>query len=134
MPENQKISLQLGNGENSFAFSMSTAAFDSLEISTSWEWAEQKRVSGSPALQYTGSETQVITLTGVIFPTFKAGAAQLQKMRALGDRAGPLVLADSRGNAHGRWVIKSVNETQSTHFPDGTPRRQNYTLALARYD
>jgi phage protein U len=148
---NKTILLQLGDGDppESFRFSMSTAAFDSLELSTSWEWPEQKRVGGSPALQYTGKETPTITLSGVVFPAHNqaftdskgnlshaaaAGAGQIAAMRALADKAAPLGLSDSRGKNHGRWVIKSITETQSAHFNDGAPRRQNYTLTLARYD
>jgi phage protein U len=122
--------LQLG----SFVFSVPATTFESLELSCAWEWAEQKRVGGTPALQFTGTEARTISLSGVVFPAFAGGAGQIAKIRALGDAGEPLQLVDGRGRALGRWVIKSLNETQHAHLSDGTPRRQDYTLSLARYD
>ena len=118
-----------------FTFSTTTAAYDTLQRSAAWEWAEQKRVGQSPVLQYTGAETETITLPGVIHPLHQnAGPARLDTLRALAARGQPQPLADSKGRALGRWVIKTITEEQTALLPGGAPRKQTFTITLARYD
>ncbi|RRJ96870.1 phage tail protein [Opitutaceae bacterium TAV4] len=117
-----------------FTFSTSTAAFDTLQRSTAWEWAEQKRVGAYPLMQYTGAEVETITLPGTVFPLHAgAGLGQLDKLRALAAKGEPQSLADGRGRSLGRWVIRSITEDQSNHLPGGAPRKQAFSITIARY-
>ncbi|AHF89510.1 tail protein [Opitutaceae bacterium TAV5] len=117
-----------------FTFSTSTAAFDTLQRVSGWEWAEQKRVGASPILQYTGPEAETITLPGTVFPLHAgAGLDQLDKLRALAAKGEPQALADGQGRSLGRWVITSITEDQSNHLPGGAPRKQTFTISITRY-
>jgi phage protein U len=127
--------LAIGAGDSTFTFSTGTAAYESLQRSTSWEWPAQARVGAYPAHQYTGPAAETITLPGVIYPAHRdAGAGRLDRLRALAAKGDPQPLADGSGNSLGRWVITSLTEDQSNFLPGGAPRKQTFTLNLTRYD
>lgn len=117
-----------------FTFSTSTAAYDTLQRNTAWEWGEQKLVGAYPVNQFTGEENETITLPGSIYPLHQnAGLNQLDTLRALAAKGKPLALADGRGRTLGRWVILSISEDQSAFLPGGAPRKQAFTVNLRRY-
>lgn len=118
-----------------FTFSTSTAAYESLQRASAWEWAEQKRVGAYPVYQFTGAEAETLTLPGTIYPLHQgAGLGQLDKLRDLAAKGEPQTLADGQGRKLGRWVIVSINEEQSAFLPGGAPRKQTFTISLKRYD
>ena len=93
-----------------FTFSTSTAAYESLQRSTAWEWPAQARVGSYPAHHYTA---ETITLPGVIYPAHRpafagdgrvfygnaAGMTQLDALRALAAKGEPQALADGSGKS-----------------------------------
>lgn len=118
----------------SFQFSTSTAAFESLQRTSSWDWPEQKRVGAVPVLQFAGKDAETITLPGVIYPLHNgAGLSQLETLRTAADKGEPLVLADNKGKSWGRWCIRSITEEQTDLLPGGAPRKQSFTITLVRY-
>lgn len=124
------VMLQLGD----YQFTINTAAYQELRRSTEYRWPSQDRVGQSAALQYTGPGADSITLTGVVFPTWRGGIGQPDAMRAEADKGKPLLMVDGQGFVHGNWVIERIEEQQGTFFSDGVPRRQGFTLQLRRYD
>lgn len=121
----------MGLGE--YRFSISTMAYDNFERSTSWNWAEQKRVGRRPALQYVGPEKDDITLAGTIYPHYAGGLGQMDKMRSMADTGKPLMLVDGLGKVWGKWCIKSITESQSHFLQGGVPRKIVFRISLARY-
>lgn len=117
-----------------YRFSIETAAYQALDRSTQYRWARQQRVGTNDALQFTGLGADTITLSGSIFPYFKGGLGQLNAMRNAASAGTPLPLIDGRGRVLGLWVIESVTEKQATFDQNGVPKRQDFELALARYD
>ncbi len=115
-----------------FRFSLPTAAYQNLTRTHRWTWAEQQRVGREAALQYTG-KSEAVTLEGVIYPHFKGGLGQVEKMRQQADKAEPLILVDGLGNVWGKYVIEEAEEKQSTHFAQGLARKVDFQLALRRY-
>lgn len=123
------VMMQLG----SYQFGLSTAAYQELMRRSGYRWASQDRFGQSPARQYTGPETETIELSGVIYAEFRGGTGQLSEIRALAARGLPQRLIDGTGRMMGRWVIESVEETQSTFAAKGYPRKQEFTLHISSF-
>lgn len=131
-----EVMMKLGT----FSFSVDSAAYQSLQRSTSYQWSGQSRFRNSIAMQYVGDGEETVTLTGVIYPHYKGGIGQLDTMRLLANSGeplqmstGPMKHANGEGYSLGRWVITQVQETQSTFLPGGVPKKQEFTLSLKRY-
>lgn len=117
-----------------YPFGLDTAAFQELNRNTEWRWPSQDVFDSRPVVQFTGAGDDSITLPGVIFPEYWAGTGQLDALRALGDQGEPQTLIDGRGNVLGEWVITSVQERQTIFAQAGVGRRQEFTVALKRFD
>ena len=116
-----------------FTFSLDTAAYDELRRSYGYEWAEQPRVGGVPALQFTGRKCETITLQGLIYPHFRGGLGQIKAMRREAEKAKPLLLVDGRGFVLGQWVIEGIDESQSLLWANGVPRKIAFSLQLKKF-
>lgn len=116
----------------SFYFNLSTAGYDTLRRQTSYNIAAQDRLTRRPALQAVSKGGESITVSGAIF-TLKAGAGQLDKLRAIGFKMDPVMLTTGYGDALGEWYLTRIEEEQSAMFSDGMPRKQQFTLEFQRY-
>lgn len=116
-----------------FKFSVNTGAYNSLVKSSEWRWQAQQRLWNDSALQYTGKGETAITLEGIIYPHYKGGIGQMDRMRDEADKAEPLPLVDGAGRYHGLWVIVSINEKQTDFLPGGMPRKQTFTMKIKYY-
>jgi len=124
------VMMALGN----FQFGLNSAAYQELTRSTEQRWASQDRFGQLAALQHTGPGAETITLPGVIYPEFRGGLGQLDRMRELAGRAVPLTLITGTGRILGRYVIERVEERQSVFAAAGLPRKVEFTLNLRLYD
>ncbi|MHC8916625.1 phage tail protein [Escherichia coli] len=99
----------LGLGD--FIFAISTVAYNKLQRSDAWRWAQQTRFGKNDALQITGRPNPTITIDGKINALFLdgCGVGLLTDLRALGkhgrtpaasagDRGGERVLGAARTN------------------------------------
>lgn len=116
-----------------FRFALDTAAYQTLVRNTNYSWASFERVGLAPLHQYTGQGPDVMQLDGTILPGFKGGLAQINLMRLQADLGLPLPLITGRGAFLGMWVIESISEHQEVFWPDGTPRKIDFTIALRKY-
>lgn len=123
------VMMQLG----SYQFSINTAAYQSLQRSTDYRWAQQETYGALPTLQHTGPGTESITLQGVIFGEFKGGTGQPEALRRLAAQGLPQQMVSGEGDVMGLWVIEKVTETQSIFAVAGLPRQQEFSLQLKRY-
>jgi phage protein U len=118
-----------------FVFSLSTLAYQELQRRTSWKHASTSRVGGRNARQYTGQGDDTITLTGWFAPDQGIGKlSSLTELRTMADEGDAYVLVDGTGTVYGAFVIEGLDEGQSLHQKDGTPRRVEFTLNLTRVD
>ena len=74
-----------------------------------------------------------ITLPGIVFPDWRGGTSQLDDLRALAAQGRPLRLIASTGEVLGLWVITAVDERQSVFKPDGSPRRQEFSVSIRKF-
>lgn len=124
------IMLRLG----AYSFSIDAAAYQQLSRVTRYRWAAQARVGSHDALQFTGHGEDQITLTGRIYPGWRAGPHQIRDMREQAAEGLPMMLVDGAGVIHGRWVIESIEEQADVFAPGGAPRRQQFTLQMRFFD
>ena len=117
-----------------FQFSVQSAAYQELTRADEYKWANHERFAQLDALQFTGPGPSTITLPGVIFPEYRGGLGQIEAMRTEAAKGEPLDLIDGLGFILGRWVIERVEERQSVFAAAGMPRRQEFTLALRKFD
>jgi uncharacterized protein len=118
-----------------FVFSVSTLAYQELQRRTSWKHASTSRIGGRNARQFTGPGDDTITLTGWFAPDQGIGKlASLTELRTMGDDGDAYALVDGAGKVYGAFVIEGLDEGQTLHQKDGTPRRVEFTLSLMRVD
>jgi phage protein U len=122
--------LRLGN----FNFSLNNAVFQEMRRSAEYRWPGQDRFGQMPALQYTGPGEEIITLPGVIYPSWRGTAAAMANLRVLASKGQPQQLIDAQGNLYGRWVITSVEETRSTFAAFAQPRKVEFNVTLKHFD
>jgi phage protein U len=125
-----EVMMQLGN----LQFSLDEAAYQRLSRSSEYRWARQPRIGTNDALQFTGYGPETISIDGVIHPAFRGGFGQLDKMRREGSFGIPRVLVSGTGKVLGLWCIEAVTEGQEVFAKQGQPRRQNFSMRIARYD
>jgi phage protein U len=117
-----------------FVFSLSTLAYQELQRRTSWRHPSTSRVGGRPARQFLGAGDDSITLTGLLAPDQIGKLASLTELRKMGDEGEAYALVDGAGSVYGAFVIEGLDESQSLHQKDGTPRRIEFTITLTRVD
>jgi len=125
-----EVMMQLGF----FRFSVGTAAYQELSRVTEYRWAAQPRIGKADALQFTGLGPERIDLSGAIYPHYRGGLAQLDKMRTQALLGLPLILVSGVGRILGLWVIEAVTEGQRAFAKSGAPLRQEFEIRLRRYD
>lgn len=118
----------------SFMFSLNTAAFQEFHRSVEHRWASQEVYGEHEVLHYCGIGKETITLPGVIYPSYRGGTGQIEKMRQLARGGKPLQLISASGGLLGKWVIESIEEKQSHHAALGLPRKQEFNLKLRNYE
>ncbi len=118
----------------SFQFSINSAAYQDLTRSTEYRWTAQDVFGVLPRLQFTGAGADSVTLEGSIFPEYRGGLGQLDRMRALAGTGKPQRMIDGNGKILGRYVIERVQEKQTIFAALGVPKRQDFTLQLKRFD
>ncbi|WP_316347602.1 phage tail protein [Desulfuromonas acetoxidans] len=116
-----------------FRFSLSTAAYQNLRRSVAYRWPKQERIGRAPARQFVGKGDEIITLEGIIYPEFKGGLKQIDKMREVAGTGQPKMMTDGTGKVWGKWCIESIDEKQGTFFANGIPRKQEFALRLGFY-
>ncbi|MHC8326009.1 phage tail protein [Pseudomonas sp. LB1P83] len=117
-----------------FVFSLSTAAYQTLQRQTEWRHASNSRVGAAPARQFVGRGDDAITLPGVILPELAGTTLSLDALRLMANTGKAWPMVEGSGRIYGLWVIDSLSETKTVFFRDGTPRRIEFNLSLKRID
>lgn len=117
-----------------FVFSLDTVSFHELQRRTSWRHPSTPRVGARPQRQFLGEGDDTITLNGLVAPGQFGKLESLDELRTMADEGDAYVLVDGTGRVYGAFVIEGMNEGQTLHNPDGTPRRVEFSIELARVD
>ncbi len=116
-----------------YVFSVDTAAYGSLRRSVEYGWKSTPRVGKRPMQEFVSRGDERIELSGVIYPDYRGGIAQVDVLRVQAGLGNPLPLVGGDGRVFGLWVVLAVDETQSEFDARGQARRIAFRLQLARY-
>lgn len=117
-----------------FVFSLSTLAYQDLQRETSWRHPSNSRVGARPARQFVGPGEETMKLSGLLLPNFAGEVSSLDELRAMGAEGSAWPLVDGTGIVYGQFVIESLSETRTLFYSDGSARRIEFQLHLARVD
>jgi phage protein U len=120
-------------GLGPFRFEIGTAAYQTLERSDEYRWVAQDRIGRQPAMQNLGPGLTTFNLSGIIYPHFRGGLGQLDRMREVAGRGTPQMMASGLGRIFGLFVILTVDETQTIFFDNGKPRKVEFALEIKSY-
>lgn len=127
-----KVSVMMALGF--FVFGLRTVPYQQLQRQSTWRHPSVSRVGARPARQFTGPGDDLITLSGVLYPELTGGKISLEALKAMAAEGMAWPLIEGTGLFYGLFVIEEVAETHSEFFPDGAPRKIEFTLKLARTD
>ncbi|WP_175651272.1 phage tail protein [Pseudomonas sp. Marseille-P9899] len=116
-----------------FYFNLDTAAFHELKRSSGFNWNGQERLSRSKAQQAVSLGDDRVTISGAIYPNFKGGLGQLQRLRSIARQLKPLSLSTGYGEMLGTWCLVNISEEQNALMAGGIPGRQGFTLEFTNY-
>ena len=125
-----EVMMQLGF----YQFALDNAVYQSLSRSSEYRWSRQTRIGSNDALQFTGYGADTIEFTGVIYPHFRGGLKQIDKMRRQASLGVPLPLVSGQGKVLGLWAVEAVTEGQQVFAKQGAPLKQDFTMRITRYD
>jgi len=117
-----------------FVFMRQTLPYQTMQRDSTFRWPSNARMGKRNAFQYTGPENDTITISGELFPEITGGTLSLSAVRLMAEQGKAWPLIEGTGMIYGMFVINSVSETGTLFYPDGSPRKINFTLKLTRVD
>ena len=128
--------LMLGS---TFQFSIGYLQFEELQQTRRWRWAEIPIVGKHSKLQFTGADSEVITLRGTTYPgqLHRGGRIPNFALVKIAELSGklnkplPLVAGGRVALFMGFWVIEQFNVVESLFLRGSSvPRKQVFDLTL----
>lgn len=116
-----------------YVFAVDTAAYGSLRRSVEYGWKSTPRVGKRPMQEFISRGDERIELSGVIYPEYRGGIAQVDVLRVQAGLGEPLALVGGDGRVFGLWVVLAVDETQTEFDGRGQARRIAFRVQLGRY-
>ncbi|WMR30994.1 phage tail protein [Metapseudomonas otitidis] len=117
-----------------FVFGLPTLAYQELQRQTEWRHPSSSRVGTNPARQFAGRGDDTLTLPGILLPELAGSLLSLDALREMANTGRAYPMVEGSGRILGLWVIERLSETRTLFFPDGTPRRIEFSLGLTRVD
>lgn len=117
-----------------FVFGLRTVPYQQLQRQSTWRHPSVSRVGARPARQFIGPGDDTITLSGILYPEVTGGKISLEAIKAMAAMGKSWPLIEGTGLFYGLFVIEEVAETHTHFFPDGAPRKIEFSLKLARTD
>ena len=118
-----------------FQFGIDTAAYAELSLKAEYPWPKVDRLQNTPQHQAMGLEVRSISLRGTVFRSYReAGLSQIEALREAAAEMKPQPLMAGNGRYLGRWVVKSISQTDSVFFEDGAAQKQEFTMEMERFD
>ncbi|WP_039045797.1 phage tail protein [Plesiomonas shigelloides] len=117
-----------------FVFMLKTVPYQELQQQKAWRHATNSRIGRRPSSQFLGPDTDVITLTGTLFPALTGGRFSMLTLEQMADTGKAWSLLDGAGTIYGMYVIESINQTKKVFFSDGSARQIDFTISLKRVD
>ncbi|EHR7681839.1 phage tail protein [Vibrio cholerae] len=116
-----------------YRFSIDTAALQNIQEVHAWRWSDHNLAGRKPRSQFIGADLSTLRFKGTIYPHFRGGLGQTDKMKAEGDRGKPLRMIDGLGKDLGLWTIRSLEVDKSQLFTKGVARKIEFNIELKEY-
>lgn len=116
-----------------FAFEAHGFGLTDISRSTDTGWASIQVAGGMNRLQWTGGDSDSLTITGVLFPQAFGGLASLTGLRATAEAGQPLMFVNLAGQIFGMYVVENISEERALLDRNGLPLRDAYTIKLKKY-
>jgi phage protein U len=116
-----------------FAFEALRFGYHGVGRDLSTRWAEISTVGSLNRLQWTGGDSDSVTISGVVFPEEFGGLSSLEGIRSAALSGSVLPLVTLGGNVFGMYVVEKVGEDQSYHTASGLPRKDAFSIELRRF-
>ena len=117
-----------------YVFGLYTVPYQQLQRQMSWRHPSTSRIGKRPARQFIGPGDDTITLSGVLYPEITGGKLSLSALKAMADEGMAWPLIEGTGIFYGLFIIEELSQTDSTFFPDGAPRKIEFSMKLTRVD
>ena len=118
-----------------FVFTRQTIPFQSLDRTASWRHPTNSVVGAMPKTQFTGKDSETVTISGRLAPEITGGKLSLAMLELMAESGAAFPLIEGADfMLMGFFVIESIQETRTELFGDGTPRLIDFTLNLKRTD
>ncbi len=117
-----------------YVFGLYTVPYQQLQRQMSWRHPANSRIGKRPARQFLGPGDDTITLSGVLYPELTGGKISLAALKTMADEGKAWPLVEGTGIFYGLYVIEELSQTDAVFFPDGSPRKIEFSLKLVRVD
>lgn len=117
----------------SYFFGVKSLPQTGLDRSISYRWEPQNRIGRRPAMQFLGTGEETVSIKGVLYPPQFGSLDSLEQMRDEAMLGVPRGMVTSTGRYYGIWCIKSIKDVQAPYWPDGSPRKVEFTIDLTNY-
>lgn len=115
-----------------FVFNLKTAPISERARSTGWRHSRPDVLDVRAPSHFLGPGEDVITLRGDIAHDIAGAELSLDVLRKMGDTGEPYVLVYGTAQVLGMFEVDSVTENATLFFPNGKPRRVEFTVTLTR--
>ncbi|WP_254229436.1 phage tail protein [Wolbachia pipientis] len=105
----------------------------SLKYNKENRWSVIECIGKTPLLQNIGQRVENIELEGVIYFNNLNGINRLNSIKEAEKDQKPNTLVDGLGNVLGQFVITRLEEKQTYFFPNGLPKKVEFSLSLKSY-
>mgnify|MGYP001558160362 CR=1 FL=1 len=119
-----------------FVFDLESLPFQKLDRDSAYRWASLSVFGREPLKHYLGPDSEKINISGTIYPHFRGGLGQIDKLRSMARQGKPflLVAMDSKiGQSLGQWIIKAIKEARTIFLDNGVPQKIEFTLEIESY-
>ncbi|WP_158117231.1 phage tail protein [Vibrio cincinnatiensis] len=116
-----------------YRFSIDTAALKSISETHAWRWVDHNVAGTKPKSQFIGPDLSSLRFVGTIYPHFRGGLEQTDKMKAEADKGVPLRLVAGTGRDWGYWTIRQLEVEKLELFTKGVPRKIEFTIELKEH-
>lgn len=128
------LSLSVRSGLKKFhKFGMAGLPQTELDRTIEHRWEPVKRLGRRPAMQFLGPGEEHVTIKGFIYPPDYGSFESLQAMRNESMLGFPRPFITGYGEYQGLWCIKKIKDVQTHYWPDGSPRKVEFTIDLTHY-
>lgn len=116
-----------------YMFHSTNFGYNKFGRGVSTNWSELEVVGGPNVAQWTGGQTEKLTIAGVVFPEEFGGTSTMKALQMAAQTGIILPLITRAGVVFGNFRIESVEEDQAYHSKFGLPRINNYSIALTKH-